>query len=86
MIKMSDSLFPPGRKAPVPRDRRNVTIMFADVVGSTALIEQMDPEHASSVLSSAVETAVALVDRFGGTLNKRLGDGLMATFGAPTKL
>ncbi|HUS16946.1 MAG TPA: adenylate/guanylate cyclase domain-containing protein [Chloroflexia bacterium] len=64
-------------------ERKYLTIMFADVVGSTAMAEGMDPETAREILGSAVERMLAQVERFGGTVNQVLGDGMLAFFGAP---
>src|SRR4051812_9548845 len=77
-----------GARAPHarPRDRRTVTILFADVVGSTASTARSDLEAGYAMLSPAVEIVVAMVNRHGGTINKLLGDGVLATFGAPVML
>lgn len=64
-------------------ERKLVTVLFADIRGSTALIEAMDPEQAMSLLDPAVQAMVAAVQRFGGTVNRVQGDGIMALFGAP---
>src|SRR5438309_3564840 len=69
-----------------PRDRRTVTILFADVVGSTASTAGSDLEAGYALLRPALEIVVATVDRYGGTLNRLLGDGALATFGAPMML
>jgi class 3 adenylate cyclase/tetratricopeptide (TPR) repeat protein len=72
-----------GGLTAAPLDLRMVTVLFADIVGSTALIEKMDAEQASAVLDPAVELAAKAVHRYGGTVIDRLGDGLMAIFGVP---
>ncbi len=64
-------------------ERKLVTVLFADIRGSTALIEAMDPEQAMSLLDPAVQAMAAAVQRFGGTVNRVQGDGIMALFGAP---
>src|SRR5262245_15891253 len=64
-------------------ERKQVTILFADVVGSTALIQGRDDEEAQKLLDGAVQRMVDAVHRFDGTVSRRMGDGLMAMFGAP---
>lgn len=64
-------------------ERKRVTILFADIAGSTALIADMDPEEASRRLAAMIEAMRTAVHRFEGTVNKLQGDGVMALFGAP---
>jgi adenylate cyclase len=64
-------------------ERKRVTVLFADVAGSTALIEGLDPEDAARLLASAIGAMRTAVGRFEGTVNKLQGDGIMALFGAP---
>jgi len=64
-------------------ERKHVTILFADIKGSTALIENLDPEEAAGHLSPALSTMMDAVHRFEGTVNRVQGDGIMALFGAP---
>ncbi len=65
-------------------ERKVVTALFADVVGSTQLTERMDPEDAREVLGGAVRRMVDAVEAFGGTVKDLAGDGILALFGAPT--
>jgi adenylate cyclase len=60
-----------------------VTILFADIVASTALVSNLDPEQAMGRLAPAVTLMRRAVERFGGTVIHTLGDGIMALFGAP---
>jgi len=69
--------------APIFGQRKHVTILFADVRGSTELIRALDPEEALARIDPAVQAAAAAVARFGGIVNEVQGDGLMALFGAP---
>jgi adenylate cyclase len=64
-------------------DRREVTILFADLRGFTALAERLDPLDAVEILNSCLACMIEPVFQFSGTLDKFLGDGLMAVFGAP---
>jgi class 3 adenylate cyclase/tetratricopeptide (TPR) repeat protein len=64
-------------------ERKQATVLFADIVGSTELIANLDAESASRRLQPAVEAMTQLVRRFGGNVLHTLGDGLDAIFGAP---
>ncbi len=57
--------------------------MFADVKGSTELVSRDDPERASERLEHVIDLMREAVHRFGGTVNRVQGDGIMALFGAP---
>jgi class 3 adenylate cyclase len=64
-------------------ERKQVTILFADLKGSTELIRDLDPEQAQALLDPALHLMMDAVHRFEGTVNQVLGDGIMALFGAP---
>jgi ABC-type oligopeptide transport system substrate-binding subunit/class 3 adenylate cyclase len=64
-------------------ERKVVTAVFADVVGSTALSERLDPEEAKLILGEAVARIIQAVEEFGGTVKDLAGDGVLALFGAP---
>ena len=64
--------------------RKVVTVLFCDVSGSTALGERIDPESLRRVMARYFETAKAIVERHGGTVEKFIGDAVMAVFGVPT--
>lgn len=64
-------------------ERKRVTVLFADLKGSTAAIEGLDPEAALVHLEPAIEIMVRLVHRYEGVVCRRLGDGILAIFGAP---
>jgi len=64
-------------------ERKQVTVLFVDIVGSTARSERLDPEEAHAVMGRAIELMVEEVHRYEGTVNQFLGDGVMALFGAP---
>src|SRR3569832_305905 len=65
---------------------KQATVLFADVVGSTDLVAHMDPEQAMAQLRPAVLRMRHFVERFGGTVLRTLGDGVMAMFGVPRAL
>jgi class 3 adenylate cyclase/tetratricopeptide (TPR) repeat protein len=64
-------------------ERKQVTVLFADIKGSTELIEGLDPEEARQLLDPAIHIMMDAVHRYEGTVNQVLGDGIMALFGAP---
>jgi class 3 adenylate cyclase len=63
--------------------RKVVTALLADVVGSTALTERLDPEDAMEVLGGAITRVIAAIESLGGTVKDLAGDGALALFGAP---
>ncbi|MBI3031118.1 MAG: AAA family ATPase [Candidatus Rokubacteria bacterium] len=64
-------------------ERKQVTVLFADVSGFTAISEKLDPEEVHRLMNGAFELMLGAIHRFEGTANQFLGDGLMALFGAP---
>jgi len=64
-------------------ERRVVTALFADLVGSTSLGERLEPEELKLVVGEAVARIVAAVEAYGGTVKDLAGDGVLALFGAP---
>src|SRR5215475_14497983 len=64
-------------------ERKQVTVLFADLKDSTELIKDLDPEAAQQLLDPALHHIMDAVHRFEGTVNQVLGDGIMALFGAP---
>src|SRR2546427_9958721 len=64
-------------------ERKQVTVLFADLKGSTELIRGLDPEAAQQLLDPAIHLMMDAVHRVEGTVNQVLGDGIMALFGAP---
>jgi len=64
-------------------ERRVVTVMFADLVGYTSLSEHLDPERVKRLIDAAFERLIADITAFGGRVDKVLGDGILALFGAP---
>jgi class 3 adenylate cyclase len=80
-----------GTRATAPREaktrdtaeRRQVTVMFSDLVGSTALAARIDPEDLREVISSYQRCVAETVQRFGGFVAKYMGDGVLVYFGYP---
>ncbi len=70
-------------RATLQGERKQVTVLFADVSGFTSLAEALDPEEVHALMNRAFELMLAAVHRYEGTVNQFLGDGLMALFGAP---
>src|SRR2546427_12591341 len=68
----------------MPEERRVVTVLFADVMGSTALGEELDPEDMRALLALYYATAKDVVAQHGGTVEKFIGDAVMAVFGLQT--
>jgi class 3 adenylate cyclase len=64
-------------------ERRVITALFCDVVNSTTLAERLDPEDWAEIMTDAFAKLAEPVERYQGTINKLLGDGLLAFFGAP---
>ena len=64
-------------------ERKQVTVLFADIKDSTELIKDLDPEAAQQLLDPALHSMMEAVHRYEGTVNQVLGDGIMALFGAP---
>ena len=82
-----------ARSAPVPPtysdreeptgERRQLTVMFCDLVGSTALSEQLDPEELQTVVRTYQEVSAQVIERYEGYIAQYLGDGLLVYFGYP---
>ncbi|HEY7280226.1 MAG TPA: adenylate/guanylate cyclase domain-containing protein [Actinomycetota bacterium] len=74
---------PVAARVEVRRERKFVAMLFADLVGSTSLGEREDPEVVQDVVSSAFTRLGTEVERFGGTIDKIMGDAILALFGVP---
>lgn len=64
-------------------ERKIVTALFADFAGFTSLVARSDPEQVRELVGSAFGALVPVIERYGGTIEKFMGDGVMALFGAP---
>jgi class 3 adenylate cyclase/tetratricopeptide (TPR) repeat protein len=67
-------------------ERKQVTVLFADVKGSMELLTERDPEEARTLLDPVLERMMEAIHRYEGTVNQVMGDGIMAIFGAPRAL
>jgi class 3 adenylate cyclase len=74
---------PPSVPAPAAGERRYLTVMFCDLVGSTAISAQLDAEEWRDLVGAYLDAASAAVVEMGGYVAKKLGDGLMCLFGYP---
>src|SRR5215467_8629825 len=70
-------------RSAIEGERKPVTVLFCDVVSSTALAERLGPEGMHAMLSGFFDIALGEIHRYEGTINQFLGDGFMALFGAP---
>jgi class 3 adenylate cyclase len=70
-------------KSALEGERKQVTVLFADLKGSMELLADRDPEEARKLLDPVVERMMEAVHRYEGTVNQVMGDGIMALFGAP---
>src|SRR6476469_8914036 len=69
---------------PAREERKVVSVLFADLVGFTTRAEQLDPEDVQAMLSPYYAQLRGELERYGGTVEKFIGDAVMAVFGAPT--
>jgi class 3 adenylate cyclase/tetratricopeptide (TPR) repeat protein len=70
-------------KSAIEGERKQVTVLFADLKGSMELLADRDPEEARKILDPVLEQMMEAVHRYEGTVNQVMGDGIMALFGAP---
>src|SRR5580765_5407209 len=81
--RFCDACGAPLTAEPARELRKVVTVLFSDVTGSTALGERLDPESLRRVMARYFEVASAVIERHGGTVEKFIGDAVMAVFGVP---
>jgi class 3 adenylate cyclase/tetratricopeptide (TPR) repeat protein len=74
---------PPGNGPTAVAERRLVSVLFADLVGFTTLSEHRDPEEVRELLSRYFDRCRTLIERYGGTVEKFIGDAVMAVWGTP---
>ena len=73
-------------KSALEGERKQVTVLFADLKGSMELLADRDPEDARKILDPVLEHMMDAVHRYEGTVNQVMGDGIMALFGAPVQI
>ena len=76
---------PPSADEQPPEERRKATILFADLSGYTAVSERLDPERMKSMVDRALRRLGDEIERYGGTIDKYIGDNVMGVFGAPRR-
>ncbi|HEY75230.1 MAG TPA: tetratricopeptide repeat protein [Thermoflexia bacterium] len=74
------------RAAPPSEERKRVTVLFSDLAGFTAMSEKMDPEDVTAVMDAYFQRMNPAILRYGGTIEKYIGDAILAIFGAPKAL
>ena len=84
--KFCDECGSPTAVPSAPAEYKQVTVLFADVVHSMDIAAAVGPERLREIMTELVTRAAAVVQRYGGTVDKFTGDGLMAVFGAPAAL
>jgi len=72
-----------GTSPQLAGERRVVTVMFADISGFTVMSEKMDPEQVRSLMNNCFDQLVPIVEKYGGVVDKFIGDEIMALYGAP---
>jgi class 3 adenylate cyclase len=90
-VPLTGARFCDGCGAPVTQEGtraeyKQVTVLFADVVHSMDIAAAVGPERLREIMTNLVERCSAVVKRYGGTVDKFTGDGIMAVFGAPAAL
>ncbi|HEV2141534.1 MAG TPA: adenylate/guanylate cyclase domain-containing protein [Candidatus Dormibacteraeota bacterium] len=80
-MSVSDAPTPAAQAA--SSERRPLTVLFADIAGSTAIAERLDPEDWTEIVGEAFGCMNSTVERYGGTVARLMGDGVLALFGAP---
>src|ERR1700722_19120894 len=86
IAKFCDECGSPTGVSAKPAEYKQVTVLFADVVHSMDIAAAVGAERLREIMGELVERAARVVKRFGGTVDKFTGDGIMAVFGAPVAL
>src|SRR5438874_7595452 len=81
-MTVSDAQRPAGQTG--ASERRPITVLFADIAGSTAIAERLDPEDWTALIGEAFQRMNRTIERYGGKIARLMGDGVLAFFGAPT--
>ncbi|MBF0127642.1 MAG: AAA family ATPase [Magnetococcales bacterium] len=80
---LSTLIASPQSQTPLESERKNVTVLFADISGFTAMSERMDPEEVTNIMNGCMKMLADIVHRYEGYVDKFIGDCIMAIFGAP---
>src|SRR3954462_5036062 len=83
MIGAADPPMESGQTSPAYAEPRHLTVMFVDLVGSTALSAKLDPEDMQEIITTYQNTVIAGLERFAGYGGRFMGDGILAYFGWP---
>ncbi|MBF0294503.1 MAG: tetratricopeptide repeat protein [Magnetococcales bacterium] len=83
MTPAPSSQLPAAVKPQMESERKNVTVLFADISGFTAMSEKMDPEEVTNIMNGCMKMLADIVHRYEGYVDKFIGDCIMALFGAP---
>lgn len=75
-----------NREQPAESERRQTTVMFADISGFTSMSEKMDPEEVTAIMNQCFAIMESAIERYGGAIDKFIGDCVMALFGLPTAI
>jgi len=73
-------------QAPLESERRLATVLFADISGFTSMSEKMEPEDVTGMMNSCFLMMEGVIEKYGGTVDKFIGDSVMAVFGAPSAI
>ena len=84
--KFCDQCGSPTARPGTPAEYKQVTVLFADVVHSMEIAAAVGAERLREIMTQLVNRCAAVVQRYGGTVDKFTGDGIMAVFGAPAAL
>ncbi len=79
-------MFSPSERKPIESERRQATILFADISGFTSMSEKLDPEEVTSIINSCFSMMGQIVEKHGGTIDKFIGDCIMVVFGVPVAI
>src|SRR5262249_59527532 len=80
---VADDRFEGTKRSPFTGERRQLTVLFCDLVDSTSMAANLDPEEWRELAARYQRASATVVERFGGHVGKYLGDGVMAYFGWP---
>src|SRR3972149_6725493 len=83
LAALEAALHAPARPADAEGERKVVTVLFADISGFTALSETLDPELVTEIVNTCFQALTDAIVKYGGVVDKYIGDAIMALFGAP---